>query len=68
LKVFAGFRAPLRKRSKKMAGIRLNSYYSNSALQTQLFSQDQPVNTDWFDKLQEQEHTQNNISVSGSTE
>jgi hypothetical protein len=35
----------------------------------QLFSQDQPVNTDWFDEVTRTgAYTQNNISVSGSTE
>jgi hypothetical protein len=32
-------------------------------------SQDQPVNTDWFDEVTRTgAYTQNNISVSGSTE
>jgi hypothetical protein len=35
----------------KMAGSNKYSYYSNSALQTTTFSQDQPVNTDWFDEV-----------------
>jgi hypothetical protein len=52
-----------------MAGSNKYSYYSNSALQTTTFSQDQPVNTDWFDEVTRTEtYTQNNISVSGSTE
>jgi hypothetical protein len=34
-----------------MAGSNKYSYYSNSALQTTTFSQDQPVNTDWFDEV-----------------
>ncbi|MGK0255346.1 MAG: TonB-linked SusC/RagA family outer membrane protein, partial [Mariniflexile sp.] len=64
---FAGFRAPLKK--VKMAGSNKYSYYSNSALQTTTFSQDQPVNTDWFDEVTRTgAYTQNNISVSGSTE
>ncbi|WP_029596717.1 SusC/RagA family TonB-linked outer membrane protein [Flavobacterium sp. ACAM 123] len=64
---FAGFRAPLKK--VKMAGSNKYSYYSNSALQTTTFSQDQPVNTDWFDEITRTgAYTQNNISVSGSTE
>jgi hypothetical protein len=51
-----------------MAGSNKYSYYSNSALQTTTFSQDQPVNTDWFDEVTRTGDTQNNISVSGSTE
>jgi hypothetical protein len=51
-----------------MAGSNKYSYYSNSALQTTTFSQDQPVNTDWFDEAKNGAYTQNNISVSGSTE
>jgi hypothetical protein len=51
----------------KMAGSNKYSYYSNSALQTTTFSQDQPVNTDWFDEVTRTEHILNNISVSGST-
>jgi hypothetical protein len=50
-----------------MAGSNKYSYYS--ALQTTTFSQDQPVNTDWFDEVTRTgAYTQNNISVSGSTE
>ena len=64
---FVGFREPLKK--VKMAGSNKYSYYSNSALQTTTFSQDQPVNTDWFDAITRTgSYTQNNISVSGSTE
>ena len=64
---FAGFREPLKK--VKMAGSNKYAYYSNSALQTTTFSQDQPVNTDWFDEITRTGvYTQNNISVSGSTE
>jgi TonB-linked SusC/RagA family outer membrane protein len=52
-----------------MAGSNKYSYYSNSALQTTTFSQDQPVNTDWFDAITRVgAYTQNNVSVSGSTE
>ncbi|MGO4905093.1 SusC/RagA family TonB-linked outer membrane protein [Flavobacterium sp. W20_MBD1_R3] len=64
---FAGFRQPLKK--VKMAGSNKFSHYSNSALQTTTFSQDQPVNTDWFDAITRTGmYTQNNVSVSGSTE
>ena len=64
---FAGFREPLKK--VKMAGSNKFSHYSNSALQSTTFSQDQPVNTDWFDAITRTgSYTQNNVSVSGSTE
>nr|WP_315179392.1 SusC/RagA family TonB-linked outer membrane protein [uncultured Flavobacterium sp.] len=64
---FAGFRAPLKK--VKMAGSNKYSHYSNSALQTTTFSQDQPVNTDWFDAITRTgSYTQNNVSVSGASE
>lgn len=64
---FAGFRAPLR--TVKMAGSNKYSHYSNAALQSTTFSQDQPLNTDWFDAITRTgSYVQNNISVSGSTE
>lgn len=64
---FAGFREPLKK--VKMAGSNKYAHYSNSALQTTTFSQDQPVNTDWFDAITRTgSYTQNNVSVSGATE
>ncbi|TDE50132.1 SusC/RagA family TonB-linked outer membrane protein [Flavobacterium sp. GT3P67] len=64
---FAGFREPLKK--VKMAGSNKYSHYSNSALQTTTFSQDQPVNTDWFDAITRTgSYVQNNVSVSGATE
>lgn len=64
---FAGFREPLKK--VKMAGSNKYSYYSNTALQSTTFSQDQPVNTDWFDAITRTgTYNQNNVSVSGSTE
>jgi hypothetical protein len=50
-----------------MAGSNKYAYYSNSALKT-YFSQDQAINTDWFDAITRTEYTQNNISVSGSSE
>ncbi|MFV5696213.1 SusC/RagA family TonB-linked outer membrane protein [Flavobacterium sp. LB3P122] len=63
---FAGFREPLKK--VKMAGSNKYSHYSNAALQTTTFSQDQPVNTDWFDAITRRgSYTQNNVSVSGGT-
>ncbi|WP_433777770.1 SusC/RagA family TonB-linked outer membrane protein [Flavobacterium anhuiense] len=64
---FAGVREPLKK--VKMAGSNKFAYYTNSALQTTTFSQDQPVNTDWFDAITRTgSYTQNNISVSGASE
>nr|WP_315255952.1 SusC/RagA family TonB-linked outer membrane protein [uncultured Flavobacterium sp.] len=64
---FAGIREPLKK--VKMAGSNKYAYYNNSALQATTFSQDQPVNTDWFDEITRTgTYTQNNISVSGSNE
>ena len=52
-----------------MAGSNKYSHYSNSALQTTTFSQDQPVNTDWFDAITRTgSYTQNNVSVSGASE
>ncbi len=64
---FAGFRNPLKK--VKMAGSNKYAYYTNSALQSTTFSQDQPVNTDWFDEITRTgTYQQNNVSVSGSSE
>ncbi|MFV8342620.1 SusC/RagA family TonB-linked outer membrane protein [Flavobacterium sp. XS2P39] len=64
---FAGFREPLKK--VKMAGSNKYAHYSNSALQTTTFSQDQPINTDWFDAITRTgSYNQNNVSVSGGTE
>lgn len=64
---YAGIREPLKK--VKVAGSNKFSHYSNVALQSTTFSQDQPVNTDWFDEITRTgSYTQNNISVSGSSE
>ncbi|MDQ6469550.1 SusC/RagA family TonB-linked outer membrane protein [Flavobacterium sp. LHD-80] len=64
---FGGIRTPLKK--VKMAGSNKFAYYTNSALQSTTFSQDQPVNTDWFDEITRTgSYTQNNVSVSGATE
>lgn len=64
---YAGIREPLKK--VKMAGSNKYAYYTNSALQSTTFSQDQPVNTDWFDEITRTgTYNQNNISVSGATE
>ncbi|WP_348797240.1 SusC/RagA family TonB-linked outer membrane protein [Flavobacterium adhaerens] len=67
LESFAGIRNPLKK--VKMAGSNKYSHYSNVALQSTTFSQDQPVNTDWFDEITRTgTYVQNNASVSGSSE
>ncbi|WPO77565.1 SusC/RagA family TonB-linked outer membrane protein [Flavobacterium sp. KACC 22761] len=64
---FGGVRQPLKK--VKMAGSNKYAYYSNAALQSTTFSQDQPVNTDWFDEITRTgSYTQNNVSISGSSE
>ncbi|PZX94638.1 SusC/RagA family TonB-linked outer membrane protein [Flavobacterium aquariorum] len=64
---FAGMREPLKR--VKMAGSNKYSHYSNVALQSTTFSQDQPVNTDWFDEITRTgSYTQNNISISGASE
>lgn len=64
---FSGVRTPLKK--VKMAGSNLYSYYTNTALGTTKFSQDQPVNTDWFDAITRTgTYNQHNISLSGASE
>lgn len=64
---FVGFRSPLS--LVKMAGSNKYSYYTNSALGSTTFSQDQPVNTDWFKEITRTgTYTQNNLSLSGSGE
>lgn len=64
---YAGIREPLKK--VKMAGSNKYAYYTNSALQSTTFSQDQPINTDWFDEITRTgTYNQNNISVSGANE
>ncbi|WP_291099761.1 MULTISPECIES: SusC/RagA family TonB-linked outer membrane protein [unclassified Flavobacterium] len=64
---FAGFRQPLK--TVKMASSNEYSHYTNAALQATTFSQDQPVNTDWFGAITRRgSYNQNNVSVSGSSE
>jgi len=64
---FTGARSPLKK--VKMAGSNLFSYYTNTALGSTKFSQDQPINTDWFDVITRTgTYNQHNISISGSSE
>ena len=63
---FIGFRTPLEE--VKMAGSNKFSRYSNIALGTTTFSQDQPINTNWFDEITRTGiYSQNNISVGGSS-
>ena len=63
---FVGFRSPLER--VKMAGSNKFSRYSNIALGTTTFSQDQPINTNWFDEITRTGvYSQNNISVSGAS-
>lgn len=62
-----GVRMPLKK--VKMAGSNLFSYYTNTALGTTKFSQDQPINTDWFEEITRTgTYNQHNLSLSGSSE
>ncbi|MBF7091443.1 SusC/RagA family TonB-linked outer membrane protein [Flavobacterium sp. ALJ2] len=64
---FAGVRSPLKK--VKMANSDAFARYSNTALNDKLFSENQPVNTNWFDEITRTgSYTQNNVSISGSTE
>lgn len=64
---FVGFRSPLS--VVKMAGSNKFAHYTNMALGTTTFSQDQPVNTDWFKEITRTgQYTQNNVSVSGGGE
>ncbi|MDF2552212.1 MAG: SusC/RagA family TonB-linked outer membrane protein [Chryseobacterium sp.] len=64
---FVGVRNPLKK--VKMAGSNLFAYYTNTALGTTTFSQDQPVNTDWFDEITRTGvYNQHNVSLSGASE
>lgn len=64
---FAGFREPLKK--VKMADSNAYARYSNAALGTSTFSENQPVNTNWLDAITRTgSYTQNNASIYGSTE
>ena len=64
---FAGFRNPLK--TVKMAGSNEYSHYTNAALQATTFSQDQPINTDWFKAItRTATYSQNNVSLSGSSD
>ena len=61
-----GIRTPLK--LVKMAGSNNYARYTNIALGTITFSQDQPINTNWFDEItQTGIYTQNNITLGGST-
>ena len=62
-----GVRMPLKK--VKMAGSNLFSYYTNTALGTTKFSQDQPINTDWFKEITRVgTYNQHNVSISGASD
>lgn len=62
-----GVRMPLK--YVKMAGSNLFAYYTNTALQTTKFSQDQAINTDWFKEITRTGlYNQHNVSVSGASE
>ncbi|PWB22039.1 SusC/RagA family TonB-linked outer membrane protein [Flavobacterium sp. HTF] len=68
---YAGFRTPLKK--VKMANSDQYIQYNNAAFINQFpagrFSQNQPYNTNWFDEITRTgTYTQNNISLSGSSE
>lgn len=64
---FAGFRKPLKK--VKMANSNAYARYSNAALGTSTFSENQPVNTNWLDAITRTgSYTQNNASIYGSNE
>lgn len=63
----AGVRMPLKK--VKMAGSNLFSYYTNTAEQLTKFSQDQPINTDWFKEITRTgTFNQHNLSLSGASD
>ena len=63
----AGVRMPLKK--VKMAGSNLFSYYTNTAEQLTKYSQDQPINTDWFKEITRiGTFNQHNLSLSGASD
>ncbi|MBF6640188.1 SusC/RagA family TonB-linked outer membrane protein [Flavobacterium sp. J49] len=67
VETFTGFRSPLS--VVKMAGSNKFSYYTNLALGSTTFSQDQPVNTDWFKEITRTgQYSQSNLSLSGGSE
>jgi TonB-dependent starch-binding outer membrane protein SusC len=64
---FTGVRMPLKK--VKMAGSNLFSSYNNIAFGATRYSQDQPINTDWFDEITRTgTYNQHNLSLSGASE
>ncbi|EJL69158.1 SusC/RagA family TonB-linked outer membrane protein [Chryseobacterium populi] len=64
---FTGVRMPLEK--VKMAGSNLFSSYNNIAFGATRYSQDQPVNTDWFNEITRTgTYNQHNLSLSGASE
>ncbi len=64
---FMGIRNPLK--IVKMAGSNLYAQYNNIANQTIIFSQDQPVNTNWIkETLKSGLYYSNDLTLSGSSE
>lgn len=63
---YMGIRTPLK--TVKMAGSNRYAYYTNTALGEISFSQDQPVNTNWFDEITRTGiYTNTNVSLSGNS-
>lgn len=64
---YVGFREPLS--TVKMAGSNKYSHYSNVAIGSTVFSQDQAINTDWFKEITRTgNYSQHNLSISGASE
>lgn len=64
---YTGIRMPLKR--VKMAGSNLFAYYTNTALGATKFSQDQPINTDWFKAITRVgTYNNHNVSLSGASE
>jgi len=64
---FTGFRKPLK--TVKMANSSEYAAYSNAALGTNKFSENQSTNTNWLDEItRTASYTQNNVSISGASE
>ena len=64
---FVGVRTPLKE--VKMANASEFARYNNIALGKNTFSENQPVNTNWFDKITRTGlYNQHNLSISGSSE
>jgi TonB-linked SusC/RagA family outer membrane protein len=64
---YVGVRSPLK--LVKMAGSNSYAYYTNTASGYTLFSQDQPVNTNWFDEVTRTVSYRNtNMNISGKSD